>query len=75
MNNESGDKTGMVMQWKGMADSLENFDYSEPPTDDQIEDFPNSTNTLKRQGRVNTLLDINAMNIRTTMTNRMLISG
>ena len=30
MNNENGDKTGMVMQWKGMTDSLENFDYSKP---------------------------------------------
>ena len=38
MNNESGDKTGMVMQWQGITDSLENYDYR-PPTDDQIEDF------------------------------------
>lgn len=51
MNNENGDKTGMVMQWEGMTDSLENFDYSEPPGDDEIEDFSKFNEHLKKTGK------------------------
>lgn len=51
MNNENGDKTGMVMQWDGMSDSIENFDYSEPPADDEIEDFSKFNEHLKKTGR------------------------
>jgi len=50
MNAENGDKTGMVMQWEGMADSLENFDYSEPPSDEEIEDFSKFNENLKKTG-------------------------
>ncbi len=51
MNNENGDKTGMSMQWEGMTDSLENYDYSEPPSDDEIEDFSAFNEHLTRTGK------------------------
>ena len=40
----------MVMQWQGITDSLENYDYSEPPADDQIEDFSKFNEHLQRTG-------------------------
>ncbi len=50
MAPEGNDKTGIVMEWQGLADSLKQFDYTEPQADDQIEDFSKFNQNLKRTG-------------------------
>ncbi len=50
MGTEGNDKTGMVMQWQGMTDSLDSKDFSQPPTDAEIEDFSKYNEHLVKTG-------------------------
>ncbi len=50
MGNDGDDKTGMVMNWQGMEDSTQTSDYSQPPKNDQIEDFSKFNEHLQKTG-------------------------